>query len=76
MPVADIIKAVTLTPAKAIGYEETIGVLEVGKDADVTVLEIVDREEMVEDAVGNKRVLKQIFQPKFVWRKGIKKDIL
>ena len=76
MPLANIFKAVTLTPAKAIGYEVTIGVLEVGREADITVLEVTDWEEVAEDSVGNKRTLEKIIKPKMVWKNGIMKKIM
>ena len=76
MPLPDIIKAVTVSPAQAVGFQDTIGMLEIGKIADITALEIVEREVSVEDALGNIRNLTKIFVPKIVWRKGIRKDIL
>ena len=76
MPLPDIIKAVTVAPAQAVGFQDTIGMLEIGKIADITALEIVEREVSVEDALGNIRNLTKIFVPKIVWRKGIRKDIL
>ena len=76
MPLPDIIKAVTFNPAKAVGLEKYIGVLGVGRVADITALKIVEKEVTVEDAVGNNRILKRVFKPTFVWRKGIKRNIL
>ena len=73
---SDIIKAVTVTPAKAIGYGETIGVLEVGREADITLLEVVEQEEVVEDAMGNQRTVMKMIQPRGVWRNGIRKNIV
>jgi hypothetical protein len=40
MPLAEVIRASTSTPAKAIGYADKIGTLRVGLEADVAVLEI------------------------------------
>ena len=40
MPLAEVIRASTSTPAKAIGYAGKIGTLQVGLEADVAVLEI------------------------------------
>ena len=40
MPLAEVIRASTSTPAKAIGYADKIGTLKVGLEADVAVLEI------------------------------------
>ena len=74
MPLSDIIKAVTVTPAKAIGYGETIGVLEVGREADITLLEVVV--EVVEDAMGNIRTVMKIIQPRGVWRYEIRKNMV
>ena len=76
MPLANIFKAVTLTPAKAIGYEVTIGVLEVGREADITILEVTDWAEVAEDSVENKRTLEKIMKTKTVWRNGIMKKMI
>ena len=40
MPLAEVIRASTSTPAKAIGYGDKIGCLQVGLEADIAVLEI------------------------------------
>lgn len=40
MPLAEVIRASTSTPAKSIGYAGKIGTLQVGLEADVAVLEI------------------------------------
>ena len=75
MPLADIIKAVTLTPATAVAYDDTIGVLEVGREADITVLEVVDEDEVAEDTVGNKKTLTKMIKAKMVWKNGNMQEI-
>ena len=75
MTLESVLKAVTLTPAKAVDMDKQIGVLDVDKETDVTVLKMIDQENMVEDAVGNKRTLKKAIMPIMVWRNGVKYEI-
>jgi dihydroorotase len=49
MPLTEVIRAVTSTPAKAIGWESKIGSLTPGKEADVTVLKLVEGPIELED---------------------------
>ena len=49
MPLHEIIKAVTITPAKVLKMENIIGSLEKNMIADVTLMKIVDEEREMED---------------------------
>lgn len=49
MPLTEVIRAVTSTPAKAIGWESKIGSLTPGKEADITVLKLMEDPIMLED---------------------------
>ncbi len=51
----EIIADCTVNAARAIGWDDRIGVLETGREADVAVLEVVDEEALLEDSVGNRR---------------------
>ena len=70
MPLVDIIRSVTITPAKAFGLEDTVGSLSVGKEADVTVLRVDDCDVMMEDCQAQIRNLKKRIIPIAVWRAG------
>lgn len=50
MPLSDVIRAVTSTPAKAMGLGHVIGSLTPGKEADITVLKIHDGQFPMEDS--------------------------
>ena len=49
MPLVDVIRAVTSTPAKAIGWGSRIGCLTPGKEADITVLKLKEGRFPMED---------------------------
>ena len=70
MPLANVIEAVTSKPALIIGQEEEIGTLTPGVCADVTVLRLEDWDELLEDAQGQLRNVKQRISPVAVWRAG------
>ncbi|KAK6176221.1 hypothetical protein SNE40_014545 [Patella caerulea] len=70
MPLSKIISAVTSTPARVIGRTKTLGSLEVGREADITVLKIVDCDIILEDCQGQVRNIKKRFHPVAVWKSG------
>nr|XP_022339401.1 uncharacterized protein LOC111134562 [Crassostrea virginica] len=70
MPLVDVIRAVTSTPAKAIGWGSRIGCLTPGKEADITVLKLKEGRFPMEDCQSQVRVLDKIFKPVAVWRAG------
>ena len=52
MSLEQVIAACTINPARAIGWDDRIGRLEVGREADVAVLELVDSPIALRDCVG------------------------
>lgn len=70
MPLYDIIKATTWTPALAIRKESEIGSLSPGRCADVTVLKLSDCDVMLEDSHLERRRITQRLEPVAVWRCG------
>ncbi|XP_062509682.1 deacetylase Oant_2987-like [Corticium candelabrum] len=70
MPLNEILRSVTSTPAFAIGWQDRIGSLKVGREADVTVLSLESCHLYIEDCQAQQRLLKQKFVPKAVWRAG------
>lgn len=70
MPLYEVIKAATLTPAKAINKHHLIGSLSPGRCADVTVLQLKDCDVMFEDCQQQMRKVTRRLVPIAVWRSG------
>ena len=70
----DIITDCTVNAARAIGWEDRLGVLEVGREADVAVLEVLDEEATLEDSVGNRRAHGQRIAARHTIRAGVPSD--
>ena len=70
MPLEEVIKASTLSAAAAIGWEDRIGTLGVGREADVAVLDLVDVDVDLEDCHGQMRRIDQRLRASAVWRAG------
>ncbi|MBT5709104.1 MAG: amidohydrolase family protein [Verrucomicrobia bacterium] len=70
MPLVEVVRASTIAPAKAIGWDHQIGTLEVGREADITVLHIEDSNLDLEDCHAQLRPLRTRLIPKAVWRAG------
>ena len=60
MPLTEVIRAVTSTPAAAIGWGDRIGSLTVGTEADVTVLSLEPYESFMEDCQMQCRPVRQV----------------
>ncbi|HZS00368.1 MAG TPA: amidohydrolase/deacetylase family metallohydrolase [Chloroflexota bacterium] len=52
MPLEQVIAAATVAPARAIGWDDRLGSLAVGREADVAVLELVDAPLTLRDCAG------------------------
>lgn len=72
MPMKSVIEASTSTPAKSIGWDDRIGSLGVGREADVTVLEHQEVAIDLEDCQSQMRRINQRLVAKAVWRAGKK----
>ena len=75
MPIRDVIKAVTSSPAQAVRRQASIGSLSAGRCADVTLLKLEDMSIDLEDSEGHTRKLSQKIVPMGVWRAGKRFDI-
>ena len=75
MPLYDIIKAVTITPAKVIRRDGEVGSLSPGRCADVTVLKVSECDIMLEDSHLEMRRITQRLEPVAVWKSGEKISI-
>ncbi len=70
MPLVEIIRASTINPAKAIGWDDRIGTLDIGRDADISVLALDSVTLQLEDCHAQLRSLESQLIPKAVWRAG------
>ena len=75
MPIVEIIRATTATPAKALGWLPAIGSLTIGKTADISVLKIVDTDFDLEDCQSQLRRVTKMIKPIAVWKAGRRFDI-
>ena len=71
MPLADVLAAVTSRPAAVLGRAEVIGSLALGREADVTVLEVVDAPFETGDGFGNRRTLARRISVRSTVRAGL-----
>ena len=76
MPLPAIIRAVTSTPARVWGLGDTVGSLAVGREADVSVLELQAVDVALEDAHGQRRLVTTRILPRAVWRAGAPCEIV
>ena len=70
MSLEEVIRCSTISPASAIGWDDRIGTLGVGREADVTVLALEDVTMELEDCNGQMRSIRQQIVPQAVWRSG------
>ena len=65
-----IIAASTLHPARAIGWQDRLGSLEVGREADIAVLQVVAESVKLKDSVGGEMIASQRIAPRWTIRHG------
>lgn len=65
-----IIRSCTVDAAKAVGWQDRIGSLEVGREADIAVLQIVNDSIVLRDSVGAEREHKKRIAAKWTVRAG------
>jgi dihydroorotase len=66
----EIIAKCTINPARVIGWQDRIGSLEVGREADIAVLQIVDEPIKLRDSVGGEMTHKQRIAARWTIRGG------
>ena len=72
MPLEDLISSVSVTPAKVIGQAESLGSLQPGRAADLTVLRLENVPGLSStDCTGAERRLERILRPRYVVRDGV-----
>ena len=70
MPLPELIRCSTINAAAAIGWEDRIGTLGVGREADICVLELEEVDMDLEDCHGQMRRIARRLVPHAVWRAG------
>lgn len=71
MPLEDVVEAVTSRSAQVIGRQSEIGAIEVGREADLAVFELVDSPLIVHDAYGHTRTLERWINIRETIRRGV-----
>src|SRR5262245_37550440 len=66
----EIVSKCTVDAARAVGWQDRIGSLEVGHEADIAVLQIVDDPVMLRDSVGAEKLHKQRIAARWTIRAG------
>jgi dihydroorotase len=65
-----IVAACTIEPARVIGWQDQIGSLEIGREADVAVLQLVDEPVKLHDCVGGEMTVNQRIAARWTIRRG------
>lgn len=71
MPLTEVVARSTFEPAKAIGWEDRIGTLGIGREADVAVFSVETVEMDLEDCQSQLRRIGRRLVPQAVWRAGL-----
>jgi dihydroorotase len=70
MDLDDVIRATTSNPARAIGKAAGLGAIAPGREADLTVLELITGHWELPDAAGETEVVERLLAPRAVIRAG------
>jgi dihydroorotase len=65
-----IIAACTISPARAIGWQDRLGSLEVGREADISVLELIEGQTRLRDCVGGEMIADKRIAARWTIRGG------
>ncbi|MEW5974246.1 MAG: amidohydrolase/deacetylase family metallohydrolase [Acidobacteriota bacterium] len=71
MPLNEVIRRATIAPAQAIGWEDRIGTLGQGREADIAVLSLEEVELDLEDCQSQLRPVRRMLTAEAVWRAGV-----
>jgi dihydroorotase len=66
----EIIARCTINPARVIGWQDRIGSLEVGREADIAVLQLVNEPTKLRDSVGGEMTAEQRIAARWTIRRG------
>jgi dihydroorotase len=70
MPLGDVIRASTSTPALAVRRQDGIGSMAIGATADLSILELRTGHWALPDAAGHTEVVERLLVPKMVVKAG------
>ena len=70
MKLDDVIATVTANPARMIGMSDTLGSLQVGREADISVLDLKEGDFTMSDNSGVRVTARRMFVPEFCLRGG------
>ena len=70
LPITDVLRAVTETPARLMHLEGTIGTLKPGANADVAIMDLMEKPMTFRDQVGNEMDANHLFVPMMTFRAG------
>jgi dihydroorotase len=70
LTIDQIIARCTINPAAVIGWQDRLGSLEVGREADVAVLQIVNEPTKLRDSVGGEMTVEQRIAARWTIRRG------
>jgi dihydroorotase len=70
LKIEEIIARCTINPARVIGWHDRIGSLEVGREADIAVLKIIDEPTKLRDSVGGEWSVNQRIAAQWTIRRG------
>ena len=65
-----VIARCTINPARVIGWQDRLGSLEVGREADIAVLELVNESTKLQDSVGGEMIADQRLAARWTIRAG------
>jgi dihydroorotase len=75
MPLPEIVATVTSNPAQMIGMQDTLGSLQVGREADISVLDLRSGRFELSDNSGETVTTSQTIEPLFCLRAGRRFDV-
>jgi len=70
MPLADVVATVTINPARMLRMDDAIGSLQPGREADISVLEMVSGRFRLTDNTGETVIAPSMLRPVFALRAG------
>ncbi len=70
MSLEQVVAGCTINPARVIGWEDRLGSLEPGREADLAVLELVDGPARLQDSLGKELIADQRITARWTIRRG------
>jgi dihydroorotase len=72
MSLAQVVATVTSNPARMLGLQDSLGSLQVGREADISVLECVTGRFEMTDNSGESLIATEMLSPLFALRAGVR----